>query len=63
MAVVHVRDYAADKAAGVVKRGKPRRLHRPDCPHTSDLPQATYRPATREELQSLPECADCARKG
>ena len=31
MSVDLVLDYPANKAAGLVKRGKPRRLHRADC--------------------------------
>ena len=55
-----VLDYPTNQAAGLVKSGKPRRLHRADCPHPAG--HAIYRRATAEELQSLPECADCAHK-
>lgn len=51
---IYVIDYVADG-----KPGKPRRLHRTDCPHTDQ--GQTFRKATPTELRTLRECADCAR--
>lgn len=59
-ALTQVLDYEAMKRDGTVKRGKPRRLHRTDCPHPAVT--AVFRPATATEQATLPECADCARK-
>jgi hypothetical protein len=58
----HVYNYEAMKKAGSVKRGKPRMLHRTDCPHQAADGSTIFRPATRTERATLPECADCARK-
>jgi hypothetical protein len=53
-----VLDHEANRAAGLVKRGKPRRLHRADCPQLEV--RAQCRKATSQELRTLPECATCA---
>jgi hypothetical protein len=57
-----VYDYDAMKRAGSVKRGSPRMLHRADCPHQASDGSTRFRPASRAEQASLPECAGCARK-
>jgi hypothetical protein len=52
-ALIYVLDYEAMGRAGV----KPKRLHLTDCSHP--LPQAEWREATQEELESLAPCKDC----
>jgi hypothetical protein len=50
----YVLDYAAMGAPG-----RPRMIHRPDCPHPR-TPE--WREATADELLTLPRCADCERR-
>jgi hypothetical protein len=57
-----VYDYEVMKREGSVKRGRPRMLHRTDCPHQAVDGSTRFRGATRLERQMLPECTECARK-
>jgi hypothetical protein len=56
VAVDQVIDYAA---VGSTRR--PKMLHRTDCPHQV-VGVTRFKPADAEQLKSLPECSDCARK-
>ena len=53
--LLFVLDYAA-----MGRPYRPKRLHRQDCPHPSV--GSAWRPATSEELKTLPPCKDCQEK-